>query len=62
MTPEAAIAQVVGGASLAEDEMAVMERLQGAMTPAQVAGLAIARMKGETVDELWARRGRSART
>jgi anthranilate phosphoribosyltransferase len=55
MTPEAAIARVVGGASLAEDEMAdVMERLfQGAMTPAQVAGLAVAlRTKGETVDEL----------
>ncbi len=55
MTPEAAIARVVGGGSLAEDEMAaVMERLfQGAMTPAQVAGFAIAlRAKGETVDEL----------
>ena len=55
MTPEAALARVVGGAPLAEDEMAALvgALLDGRMTPAQIGGLAIAlRMKGETVDEL----------
>jgi anthranilate phosphoribosyltransferase len=55
MTPAAAIARVVGGASLTEDEMAAVTTtlLDGGMTPAQIAGFAIAlRAKGETVDEL----------
>jgi anthranilate phosphoribosyltransferase len=55
MTPAAAIARVVGGASLTEDEMAAVTTtlLAGGMTPAQIAGLAIGlRTKGETVDEL----------
>jgi anthranilate phosphoribosyltransferase len=55
MTPEQAIARLVGGGSLGEDEMAaVMEALfTGRMTPAQLGGLAVGlRMKGESVDEL----------
>jgi anthranilate phosphoribosyltransferase len=55
MTPEAAIARVVGGASLGEDDMGVLMTclLEGRMTPAQIAGLAVAlRMKGESVDEI----------
>ena len=55
MTPERAIARLVGGGSLAEDEMAaVMTSLfEGRVTAAQLGGLAIAlRMKGESVDEL----------
>lgn len=55
MTAATAIARVVAGGSLAEDEMtAVMSDLfDGRMTPAQIAGLAVGlRMKGESIDEL----------
>jgi anthranilate phosphoribosyltransferase len=55
MTPDAAIRRVVGGTSIAEDEMAALMTwlLEGRMTPAQIGGLAIGlRMKGESVDEL----------
>jgi anthranilate phosphoribosyltransferase len=55
MTPEAAIRHVVGGTSLAEDEMASLMTwlLEGRMSPAQIGGFAIGlRMKGESVDEL----------
>lgn len=55
MTPAEAIARLVGGGSLAEDEMAgVMTSLfEGRMTPAQLGAIAVAlRMKGESVDEL----------
>jgi len=55
MTPERAIARLVGGGSLAEDEMAAVMTtlLDGRLTPAQLGGLAVGlRMKGESVDEL----------
>lgn len=55
MTPEAAIARLVGGGSLAEGEMAtlVTRVLEGAMAPSQLGALCVAlRMKGESVDEL----------
>ncbi len=55
MTPEAAIARLVGGGSLAEDEMAavVTRMLDGGMAPSQLGALCVAlRMKGESVDEL----------
>ena len=55
MTVASAIARLVGGTSLAEDEMAaLMERLlAGEVTPAQIAALCVAlRTKGESVDEL----------
>jgi anthranilate phosphoribosyltransferase len=55
MTPEAAIARLIGGASLAEDEMAalVTRVLEGGVPAAQLAALCMGlRMKGESVDEL----------
>jgi anthranilate phosphoribosyltransferase len=55
MTPERAIARLVGGDSLAEDEMAalVTRVLEGTMAPSQLAALCMGlRMKGESVDEL----------
>ena len=55
MTAEQAIARLVGGGSLGEDEMAAVMAVlfEGRMTPAQLAGLAVGlRMKGESVDEL----------
>ena len=55
MTPQALIARVVGGGSLSEEEAgaAMTAVLEGELTAAQIAGLAIAlRIKGETVDEL----------
>jgi anthranilate phosphoribosyltransferase len=55
MTPEGAIARLVGGASLAEEEMAAVTTrlLAGEVTPAQIGALCVAlRMKGESVDEL----------
>jgi anthranilate phosphoribosyltransferase len=55
MTPEGAIARVVSGSSLAEDQMAAVmtDLFAGRLTPAQIAGLAVGlRMKGESVDEL----------
>jgi anthranilate phosphoribosyltransferase len=51
----AAIARVIGGGSLSRDEAqaAMGEVMEGAATPAQLAGLLLAlRMRGETVDEL----------
>jgi anthranilate phosphoribosyltransferase len=50
-----AIARVMGGGSLSRDEAqgAMGEVMEGAATPAQLAGLLLAlRMRGETVDEL----------
>jgi anthranilate phosphoribosyltransferase len=55
MTPEGAIARLVGGTSLAEDEMAdvVTRVLEGGVPASQLAALCVAlRMKGESVDEL----------
>jgi anthranilate phosphoribosyltransferase len=55
MTPEAAIGRLVGGDSLAEDDMAalVTRVLEGDMAPSQLGALCVAlRMKGESVDEL----------
>ena len=55
MDVRTAIAHVVGGASLGESDMEAVVRhiMDGAATPAQIAGLAVAlRMKGETVDEI----------
>jgi anthranilate phosphoribosyltransferase len=51
----AAIARVMGGGSLSryEAQAAMAEVMEGAATPAQLAGLLLAlRMRGETVDEL----------
>jgi anthranilate phosphoribosyltransferase len=51
----AAIARVMGGGSLSRDEAqaAMGEVMDGAATPAQLAGLLLAlRMRGETIDEL----------
>ncbi|HXJ37057.1 MAG TPA: anthranilate phosphoribosyltransferase [Candidatus Eisenbacteria bacterium] len=55
MTPQAALGRLVGGDSLAEDEMAALMTalLDGQMTPAQIGAIAVAlRMKGESEAEL----------
>jgi anthranilate phosphoribosyltransferase len=55
MTPEGAIARIVGGASLVEDEMAelITAVLEGRLAPSQLGALCVGlRMKGESVDEL----------
>ena len=50
------ISQLLAGSSLAEDETAaaMTEIMEGAATPAQIAGFVVAlRAKGETTDEIW---------